>query len=215
MKKNGHVHKDRLPVLIVKGFAPFPVPNIFKRFYQHHGYDIHVIPYHFPSMRDVRTYAARVREKMEAMAERFGHINVIGFSMGGVAALHALKRMKDPNRVVTFVSYGAPFYGTPTAVFALPTLIFTRVGLQLGMNSNFLAELHDAPLPDGPRIIAVGGDKDRLCPVASSQLERAHERHIVKGYTHNAFLVDAALHAILERHLLNRAFPRAVATLPH
>lgn len=188
--------KTRLPVLIASGFGPLPPPtDAVRDFYRQRGIRISFVPFRFSSMRNVKTYAQEIAKTMRD----HGRINLIGFSMGGVASLFVLKRMGFAASVASFVAYGAPFQGTDVALLALPTGIFASVGRQLRPRSRFLKSLVDGPLPDGPRIVSIGGTRDLICPAESTLLPGAENFNGPFG--HADFFTDLDLHAFIESHL--------------
>jgi pimeloyl-ACP methyl ester carboxylesterase len=188
----------KLPVLIANGFAPFPLPlDVAVARYRRRGYDIRIVPFRMDDMRDTRRFARHIADEAEAIAGD-DQVNLLGLSMGGVAALYALKRLGIAPRVAVSVSVGAPFLGSLLSWFALPTGIFTRTGLQLSPGSRFLEKLHGDPLPSGPDFVSIAGRDDAVCPPDTALLPGA--RHVVEPFGHADLFLDRRLHDVIVSH---------------
>lgn len=199
MKINDALAAPKLPVLIASGFSPFPLPlDIITDHYRRRGYDISIVPFRLEDMRDTRAFARHVASVSEAIAKG-GQINLLGMSMGGVAALYALKRLGIASRVAVFISVGAPFHGSWLSWIALPTGIFTRIGLQFSRGSEFLGRLHTGPLPAGPRYVAIAGAHDAICPPETALLHGAE--HVIGPFGHTDLFLDRWLHDVIVLHL--------------
>jgi pimeloyl-ACP methyl ester carboxylesterase len=180
-----------LPILISNGFAPFPIPlHLVCDRFKAYGFSPHVVGFRLSDMRCVERYARHIAEDARTIRRDAGvrRINLLGFSMGGVAALYALKRLGLAPQVHTFVGLGSPFLGSVASWLALPTAIFSRTGRQLAPNSPFLAELHADGLPPGPRYLTVAGTRDIICPPPTAQLDGAEHYELPIG--HAEFIAD-------------------------
>lgn len=194
---------SKLPILLANGFAPWPLPlHIVRAQFRSHGYESHVVRFSLADMRDTVTYAKHIVRSVErAIAERgVDRLHLVGYSMGGVAALYAVKRLGLANRVATLVTAGSPLRGSTISWFGLPTLVFSRVGDQLRPDSDFLAQLHADPLPKGPRYVSIVGTHDLICPPETAALDGADE--IIRlPIGHARFLVAPSVAAALVPHL--------------
>lgn len=190
MDDPGHRTQRRLPILIANGFAPFPIPlHLVCDRFKAYGFRTHVVSFRVSDMRDVETYARHVARDARILQLNAGvsRINLLGFSMGGVAALYGVKRLGLAPDVATFVGLGSPFLGSVASWFAVPTGLFSRTGLQLSPDSAFLSELHADPLPRGPRYVSVAGTRDLICPPGTARLEGSDYYELPVG--HAEFIV--------------------------
>jgi len=188
----------RLPVLIANGFAPFPIPlHLVRDRFRALGHRTHVVPFRMKDMMDVEAFAEHIvrdarKLRLQANASR---VNILGFSMGGVASLYAIKRLDLAAEVATFAGLGSPFHGATLSWFAVPSAVFSLTGLQLVPNSSFLRKLHDDPLPPGPRYVSVAGTNDLVCPPHTACLDGAEQHELPLG--HAEFILDRSLVELL------------------
>jgi len=123
---------------------------------------------------DIGESAALIARKVESVAAQTGldHMDMVGHSMGGLVALHYLKRLG----------------GTWSALLGLAAVPLGRASLQLLPESRFLRELAQGALPEGVEIVCVSGERDHLAPGSRSWL--AGVRHISLPTNHAGLLVD-------------------------
>lgn len=202
MQRSRPRKSETLPIVAANGFAPFPIPlHLIRAQFRDRGYHARVVPFRMDDMRDVETYAAHVLAEVERACDDFGvdRVHLLGYSMGGVAGLHALKRLDMAERVETFVGLGSPFHGSLVSWFAVPTGIFSRTGIQLVPGSEFLKSLHADPLPFGPRYLSVAGTRDRVCPPRTALL--AETQHVELPISHVEFITDRRVTDLVVRFL--------------
>jgi len=184
-----------LPIVIASGFSPIPLPlSPGIRRLRKKGCDIMVVPFRLEDMRDVETFAHHIVIAVEEAAARSptGRINLVGLSMGGVASLHAIKRLDMARLVDTFIAVGAPFHGSAYSWFALPTIVFTRTGNQLSTKSSYLKRLRNEPLPLNTRFITIAGRDDRICPPTSALLKGTEQ--VIGDFDHQAIFRTVKVH---------------------
>lgn len=202
MQRNRLRKSAKLPIVAANGFAPFPIPlHLIRAQFRERGYHARVVPFRMDDMRDVETYAAHIVAEVESTCENFGvdRVHLLGYSMGGVAGLHALKRLEIADRVESFVGLGSPFHGSLASWLALPTGIFSRTGSQLVPGSKFLRDLHAEPLPYGPRYLTVAGTRDLVCPPRTALL--AETQHAELPIGHVEFITDRRVADLVVRFL--------------
>jgi pimeloyl-ACP methyl ester carboxylesterase len=139
---------------------------------------------------DIGESAALIARKIESIAAQTGveHMDIVGHSMGGLVALHYLKRLGGRRRVRRLIMLGTPVAGTWSALLGVAAIPLGRASLQLLPDSQFLRELAVGPLPEGVEIVCISGDRDRLAPPSSTFLKGV--RHICLPTNHAGLLVD-------------------------
>jgi pimeloyl-ACP methyl ester carboxylesterase len=145
-------------------------------------------------MVDVIRYAQTVRDHVNQLLEETGkkQVCLVGWSMGGIACLYALKRLAIDPWVGHFVAFGAPFSGADLSYLAMFTGIYSKVGNQLAPGSRFLADLNRDELPEETACVSIGGRRDLICPPSTARLPGAE--NIVLDFAHGDFLISAELH---------------------
>ena len=179
-------HVPLLPTVMANGFSPIPLPLWpFLNRLRKRGCDITVVSFRLEDMRNVETFGEHIRDAVIEAAERSptGRVNLVGLSMGGVAALHAIKRLGIAHLVDTFVAVGSPFHGSKYSWFALPTIAFTRTGRQLLPRSSYLYKLRKERMPTGIRTVTIAGKMDDICPQKTALLEKSEQ--VVADFSHH------------------------------
>jgi triacylglycerol lipase len=148
-------------------------------------------------LRDIRESARFIAGKVESLVAQTGveKVDVVAHSMGGLVALDYLKRLQGHRRVRRLVLLGTPILGTWSAVLGLATVPLARASWQLLPGSSFLRELARLPMPKGPEVIAICGDRDWLAPPHTTAF--AGVRHLALPTGHTGLLVDESVaHAV-------------------
>jgi hypothetical protein len=144
-------------------------------------------------LRDIRESAAFIAAKVESLAAQTGveHVDVVAHSMGGLVALDYLKRLEGHRRVRRLVLLGTPSLGTWSALLGIATAPLGRATVQLLPGSSFLRELAGRPMPPGPEVIVLCGDRDWLAPPHTTVVEGARCLTVPTG--HSGLLVDESI----------------------
>lgn len=139
---------------------------------------------------DISESAAFIARKVESIAAQtaIDRMDIVGHSMGGLVALHYLKRLGGRRRVRRLVMLGTPVAGTWSALLGLAAAPLGRASLQLLPDSQFLRELADGQLPEEAEVVCISGDRDRLAPPDRTVLVGV--RHINLPTNHAGLLVD-------------------------
>ncbi|MEK9152893.1 MAG: alpha/beta fold hydrolase [Patescibacteria group bacterium] len=176
------------------------VPRQPEAYFKGHGYAVRVVPYHFFDMGNVRDYARNIVEQVDKEYNSNGRHRVvlIGYSLGGLASLYALKRFGLAGKVSTFIAVGAPFHGSELALLAIPTGVWTVMGLQASPCSPFHRDLHADPLPAGTKFVSISGKRDDVCPASTNYLKGAV--NVSLDYGHSSFFADSAIFPIMETY---------------
>ena len=92
-------------------------------------------------------------------------VDVVGFSMGGLVALHAIKFTPASRVIRRVVMMGAPLRGTWLALAGVATVgLISPSVWQVMPTSGFLRDLLEAPLPEGIRMRQIHAEQDAFCP---------------------------------------------------
>lgn len=187
------------PLIVANGFFPVPVPTgHLVEAYDSAGFDAMAMPFRLDDMMDVASYAKHIALAVRWLHDRSGRkVDIVGISMGGIAALFAVKHLDAARFVRTLVLAGSPIKGTPISSFGEWTCLFRKVGRQLSFESRLLKKLRERPLPEGPRYISVSGIFDFISPPSTSTLEDA-ENHILAFQHHDLMFTPWVHHKIAE-----------------
>jgi pimeloyl-ACP methyl ester carboxylesterase len=191
------------PILIVKGFSalpyfsPFPTADCLEQYRPVSRVTPRCVPWRLSSMWSVEGYAKQIVVEVKRLQQhtKQPQVFVVGWSLGGVAALYAMKHLGLNDSVKALVAFGAPFSGAPFRWSALPLLFPWRSIWQLVHGSRLIARLHEGSLPPDNLIASIGGQADFLCPPRSCRLPGA--RNLVTDHGHEAFLYDTRLHRLI------------------
>ncbi len=205
MDKGSDQARYQPPLLIIGGFYPLltPMPlGMAARFFRRNGRRVYILPHDIRSMRDIRLRAGRAAELAEKILAETGDskLDILGFSMGGLAGLYAVQRFGLAGKVRTLLTYGSPFRGVSVSLAALATVYFAKAAVQLLPESDVIRELQEGGLPPGPRYVSAAGLNDWLCPPEQAWLPGA--RHAYLGYSHLDFLINVEVYRELELFLL-------------
>ena len=139
-----------------------------------------------------------VKSHVESLLKATGasKVDIVAHSMGGLVALDYLKRGGGAPHVRRLVLMGTPARGTWSALLGLMTAPLGKGGRQLLPGSEFLRELDSTPLPPGPEVITLSGDRDWLAPPRTTRIRGARRVDVATG--HSGFLVDEAVAETVE-----------------
>lgn len=101
------------------------------------------------------------------ICEEFGvdKVDVVGFSMGGLVTMHALKFLQAQQWIRRVVTLGTPFGGTWVGLAGVATMGAISPSVwQVLPGSRFLRELNEAPLPEGVPVRQIHGTVDGMVP---------------------------------------------------
>lgn len=162
------VRPDARPVILVHGFlgtrgTMLPMQKRFRAdgraafSYSHGTFQI----------ASIRASAQALMGHLERLCRDLNveEVDVVGYSMGGLLAMHAIKYLQGHRFMKTLVTLGSPFGGSWVALSGVPVMGgFSPSVWQVLPNSPFLAELNAAPLPDGLRMRQIHAAGDNFCP---------------------------------------------------
>lgn len=147
----------------------------------------------------LRTSALELVDRLRHLDQELGvpQVDLVGFSMGGLVALHAVKFLGADRYVRRLSLLGAPVAGTWTSLAGVATIgLWSSSVWQILPGSSFLQELRDAPMPTHVDVQQVYAEQDVLCPqpMALDGVDRARDYHVLPG-GHSSLVVAPPFHA--------------------
>jgi pimeloyl-ACP methyl ester carboxylesterase len=182
---------DSRPVLLVPGYmATRGSLHLLEARLGELGHVVMGYPTGVAHLGDIRKSAALLGRRIEALAAHApGHrIDVVAHSMGGLAMLYYVKRLRGHRSVRKLILLGTPTAGTWAALAGVVMAPLGRASLQLLPRSGFLRDLGRGAWPETVEIISIAGQRDVIAPQCSTRL--AGVRHVALPTNHSGLLVD-------------------------
>jgi pimeloyl-ACP methyl ester carboxylesterase len=128
-----------------------------------------VFSYHHGTfqLRSLRASAQQLVEHLDRLERELGvhRVDLVGFSMGGLIAMHALKFMQAQRWIRRVALLGSPTSGTWAGLAGVGTVGLVSPSVwQVLPASSFLRDLRDAPMPEGVRVRQLSAADDAFCP---------------------------------------------------
>ncbi|MBW4635440.1 MAG: alpha/beta fold hydrolase [Iphinoe sp. HA4291-MV1] len=192
-----NVKEQRNPVLLVHGI--FDTGRVFDKmipYLKQRGwmvYDLDLIPNNGNLGLD--TLAQQVVDYIDATFEPEQHLDLVGFSMGGIVSRYYVQRLGGINRVQRFVTISAPHHGTWIA--------YCRKGIgcmQMRPDSVLLQDLNrDAAMLKQINFTSIWTPYDLMIVPANSSQMPVGDEVIVPVLNHAWMLTDSrSLAAVAE-----------------
>lgn len=129
-----------------------------------------VFSYHHGTfqLRSLRASAQQLVEHLGRLERELGvqRVDLVGFSMGGLIALHALKFLQAQRWIRRLALLGSPTSGTWVGLAGVGTVGLVCPSVwQVLPTSPFLRDLRDAPMPPGVRVRQISAAEDAFCPL--------------------------------------------------
>ena len=194
------------PVLLIHGYlATRGSVHLLERRLTERNHVVMTYPLGSLHLGDIRESSRFIAGKVESLLTQTGveKVDIVAHSMGGLVALDYLKRGGGARHVRRLVLMGTPARGTWSALLGLMTAPLGKGGRQLLPGSEFLRELDSTPLPPGPEVITLAGDRDWLAPPPTTRIKGARRVDVATG--HSGFLVDEAVAETVEAILTGSA----------
>jgi pimeloyl-ACP methyl ester carboxylesterase len=191
------------PVLLLHGYlATRGSVHLLEQRLRARGHVVMTYRLGLVHLGDIRDSAGLIARKIESLVAQTGveRVDIVAHSMGGLVALHYVKRLGGRHRVRRLIMLGTPIQGTWSAVLGLLTVPLGRASLQLLPGSGFLKELAELPLPPGPEVVARGAARAGVAPLGSTLL--AGIRHITLPTGHSGLLVDETVSDLISALLV-------------
>lgn len=182
------------PVLLIHGYlATRGSVHLLERRLTDRNHVVMTYPLGSLHLGDIRASSRFIAGKVESLMTQTGvsQVDIVAHSMGGLVALDYLKRGGGAPHVRRLVLMGTPVRGTWSALLGIVTAPLGKGGRQLLPGSEFLRDLDSTPLPPGPEVITLSGDRDWLAPPSTTRIKGARRVEVATG--HSGFLVDEAV----------------------
>jgi len=129
-----------------------------------------VFSYHHGTFQlgSLRASAQKLVDQLARLERDLGvqRVDLVGFSMGGLIALHAIKFLQAQRWVRRLALLGSPTNGTWAGLAGVGTVGMVSPSVwQVLPTSGFLRDLRDAPLPEGVRMRQISAAQDAFCPL--------------------------------------------------
>jgi pimeloyl-ACP methyl ester carboxylesterase len=182
---------DSPPVLLIHGYlATRGSVHLLERRLTERKHVVMTYPLGPLHLGDIRDSSRFIAGKVQSLLAQTGveKVDIVAHSMGGLVALDYLKCGGGAPHVRRLVLMGTPARGTWSALLGIVTAPLGRGGRQLLPGSEFLRELDRTPLPPGPEVVTLAGDRDWLAPPRTTRIKGARRVDVATG--HSGFLVD-------------------------
>lgn len=152
------------------------------------------------STRSFEESARTLIEHLRTMKRELGtaRVDMVGYSMGGIVGLHALKQLGAARWARSLIMLGSPVHGTRLGWAGIAAMgAISDSVWQVLPNSRYLQTLRQRPLPSGVRLCQVHAHADRFCPVSPKLDEVASDDyHLIEG-VHASLLVSQHSHGLV------------------
>jgi triacylglycerol lipase len=130
-------------------------------------------------------------------------VDIVGFSMGGLVALHALKFTPAGRAIRRMVMLGAPLRGTWLSLAGVATVGLVSPSVwQVLPQSRFLRDLLDTPAPAGVRLRQIHAAHDAFCPDPGRIPGVAPEDYFVLPGGHSSLVIAQPFYAKTREFLI-------------
>jgi pimeloyl-ACP methyl ester carboxylesterase len=152
-------------------------------------------------MRSLRSSAQELTDHLRGLSESLEtpRFDVVGFSLGGLAVLHAVKFLQAQRFVRRLALLAVPVQGTWAGMAGIAAFGLLSASVwQCLPGSPFLRALREAPVPPGVRILQVYAAQDALCPTGPpiEGVDPEHDYVVLPG-SHSSLCVSQRFYARL------------------
>ena len=159
---------EQPPVVLVHGFLGTRGTMLpLTRRFQQDGRVVFSYAYGTFNMGSIRSSAEKLAGHLKAICEKLDleRVDLVGYSMGGLISLHALKFLQADRYVRNLVMMGSPLAGTWVGLAGVAAMGAISPSVwQILPGSAFLEDLLVAPAPANVRMRQIHAASDALCP---------------------------------------------------
>ena len=156
------------PVVLVHGFLGTRGTMLpMTRRFQADGRVVFSYAYGTFNLGSLRRSAEDLARQLRTICDQLEveRVDLVGYSMGGLISLHAVKFLQAHAHVRSLVMMGSPLRGTWAGVAGVVAIGAISPSVwQILPGSAFLEELLAAPVPAGLRMCQIHAASDTLCP---------------------------------------------------
>jgi pimeloyl-ACP methyl ester carboxylesterase len=156
------------PVVLVHGFLGTRGTMLpLTRRFQSDGRVVFSYAYGTFNLGSIRRSAEDLTNHLRSICEKLDveRLDVVGYSMGGLIALHSVKFLSGHRYVRNLVMMGSPLRGTWVSLAGVATVGAISPSVwQILPGSPFLEDLLSAPAPEDVRMRQIHAVSDALCP---------------------------------------------------
>jgi len=159
---------------------------------------------------DLNYSAQRVAEQIYGMNGNGEVIDaLVGHSMGGLIATKVAQIPGIRERIKNVICLATPFGGTPVAYLGMATRSARQMLPELRLfgvvltRSAFLDELEKGEYDPRTRVVHIYGSQDKVVPVESAKVGRAHEK-VELPLGHFSILYDDSVHQLIRERVLRQ-----------
>lgn len=180
-KKSTNGHAKHKVLLVESWFQSNPYHVMWMNYLEKRGLQTSII--NFPIMTESFSESAK---KLDAYIQKhkLTDFTLVGISNGALVCLYYLHHYKGWENIKHFISIGAPFRGTKTAML----VGFTKKGSDMLPHSLFLKELISQPVPK-EKMTTVSAEIDEFVPKESSIFPGVRS-YTLKAIGHNNFHLE-------------------------
>jgi pimeloyl-ACP methyl ester carboxylesterase len=176
-----------------------------------------VFSYHHGTfqLQSLRASAHGLVEQLQTLESSLGlkQFDMVGFSMGGLVALHAIKFLQAGRWIRKLALLGTPLDGTWAGLAGVATVgLLSPSVWQVLPLSQFLRDIRDAPLPEGLHVRQLHATDDALCPLPRPMagVDPEHDYVVLPG-GHSSLVVARPFYAKIREFFDGRSSPIAGA----
>lgn len=154
-------HGTGQPLVIVERWVNYNIRHIYwKHYLQRQGFRVYI--------KNFPIYKGSF-DKSSAELDDFLSSNgiknaiLVGISAGAITSLIYLQEKNGWSRVSKFVTVGAPFEGTWSAIF----LLFARSGWEILPNSSLIKRIRNYRIKNSDKILCIASKFDEMVPFGS------------------------------------------------
>lgn len=177
----------KLPVIVAPGFFtsfwPSSLSLVEKLRYE--GYDVVSPEASLMSFLSIHIQAVVIKKMVDETLKKYRvkKCDIIGISMGGIAALYYLHELGGAEKVNTFIAIGAPFRGTWAGLVGVCFFgAFSPSVWEILPNSLLLRYLANKPKPKGVKIFTIIGSEDKISPPDSCYYKNTRCKLFIGGH---------------------------------